>query len=50
MARAGKREELETWLVDNNIDIAVIQETRAGTDTREVRKHTHGTIAEAKEY
>jgi len=38
MMRAGKREEIETWMEENKIDIAVIQETRTPTDTRETRK------------
>ena len=39
MITAGKREEIEKWMKENNIVIAVIQETRIKHNTREARKN-----------
>lgn len=37
--QAGKREEVEQWMEEANIDIMVLQETRTKHNTRENRKH-----------
>lgn len=39
LMRADRKEEIEIWMKSKNIDIAVIQETRTPTDTRETRKN-----------
>ena len=36
--KQGKREEIETWMKANQIDIAHLQETRLGENSREARK------------
>lgn len=38
MKMQGKREEIEKWMKDNEIRIAVIQETRIAQNAREARK------------
>ena len=36
--KAGKREEIETWMKKNNVQIVALQETRIKTNSRESRK------------
>ena len=38
LMKPGKRKEVEEWMRKKRIDVCVLQETRAGQNTREARK------------